>query len=61
VVFTVDKAISENLNLHGIIVQPGEAMQIVGVQSQEELRGITNKGVAVVDVMELVEDNKETS
>jgi hypothetical protein len=58
VTFEVDKNVVMDLKTHGLTLLPGEAMQTVGVQSQEGVWAVSDKEGAVLNVMEIVEDDK---
>jgi hypothetical protein len=59
VTFEVDKNVVMDLKTHGLLLLPGEAMQTVGVQSQEGVWAVGDKEGTVIEVMELVEDDKD--
>jgi hypothetical protein len=58
VTFEVDKNVVMDLKTHGLLLLPGEAMQTVGVQSQEGVWAVSDKEGAVLSTMEIVENNK---
>jgi len=59
VTFEVDNNVVTDLKTHGLPLLPGEAMQTVGVQSQEGIWAVSDKEGTVIEVMELVEDDKD--
>ena len=59
VTFEVDNNVVTDLKTHGLPLLPGEAMQTVGVQAQEGIWAVSDKEGTVIEVMELVEDDKD--
>jgi hypothetical protein len=58
VTFEVDNNVVPDLKTHGLLLLPGEAMQVVGVQSQQGVSAVSDKEGALLDVWELIENSK---
>jgi hypothetical protein len=58
VTFKVDNNVVTDLKTHGLFLLPGEAMQMIGIQSQEGMWAVSEKEGTVIEVRELIEDDK---
>lgn len=56
--FEVDPNVKMTEQTHGLMIKPGEAIQIAGEQSQERVTAATDKGVGTLRVREIVDSSK---
>lgn len=54
--FRVDPDLREDLKKQGLQLKPKESVQVTGVQSQSGMSAIADKGTAMVDVREILND-----
>ena len=54
--FKIDPNFIEDLKKQGLLLKPGEAIHVSGVQSQESVFMVSSKGTSAVDVREVVDE-----